>query len=266
VSVLPDPDFLHRLADIADAETLPRYRLPLDIETKERPGWTFDPVTEADRSAEVALRAAISATHPDHAILGEEYGETGSGSCRWVLDPVDGTRPFICGIPVWSTLIGFTVEGRARMGMMSQPFTGERFWATPDGAWGERAGKRYPLRTREVSDLSQAILHTTSPEHYDGALKHGLDCLTAAVRMIRFGGESYAVAMLAAGHIDLCLEPALQPFDIVALIPIIEQEGGVVTRLDGGRPESGGAILASATPELHVQALNAIAAGEIGNV
>ena len=116
MSVLPDPDFLHRLADIADAETLPRYRQPLDIETKERPGWTFDPVTEADRSAEVALRAAISATHPDHAILGEEYGETGSGSCRWVLDPVDGTRPFICGIPVWSTLIGFTVEGRARNG------------------------------------------------------------------------------------------------------------------------------------------------------
>ena len=165
------------------------------------------PITEADRSAEVALRAAISATHPDHAILGEEYGETGSGSCRWVLDPVDGTRPFISGIPVWSTLIGFTVEGRARMGMMSQPFTGERFWATPDGAWGERARNRYPLRTREVSDLSQAILHTTSREHYDGALKHGLDRLTAAVRMIRFGGESYAVAMLAAGHIDLCLEP-----------------------------------------------------------
>ena len=145
MSVVPDPDFLHRLADTADAETLPRYRQPLDIETKERPGWTFDPVTEADRSAEVALRAAISAIHPDHAILGEEYGETGSGSCRWVLDPVDGTRPFICGIPVWSTLIGFTVEGRARMGMMSQPFTGERFWATPDGAWGERAGKRFVL-------------------------------------------------------------------------------------------------------------------------
>ena len=112
MSVLPDPDFLHRLADAADAETLPRYRQPLDVETKGKA--RLDTVTEADRSAEVVLRAAISATHPDHAILGEAYGETGSGSCRWVLDPVDGIRPFICGIPVWSTLIGFTVEGVKR--------------------------------------------------------------------------------------------------------------------------------------------------------
>jgi histidinol phosphatase-like enzyme (inositol monophosphatase family) len=251
----PDDNFLHRLADVADAETLPRFRHQLDVTTKDKPDRTFDPVTEADRVAEEKLRAAIGAAYPDHAILGEEAGETGSGSYRWVLDPVDGTRPFICGLPVWATLIGLEQEGRAVMGMMSQPFTGERFWAGPAGAWIERRGKRQRLHTRDVGALSRAILHTTSPEGYGEPLKAGFERLRSAVLMTRFGGESYATAMLAAGHIDLCLEPSLHPYDIVALIPIVEQAGGVVTRLDGGRPEAGGAVLASATAALHKQAL-----------
>ncbi len=251
---LPSADFLHRLADVADRETLPRYRTDLAVESKTGESY-FDPVTEADRQAEMAIRAAIKAEYPDHAILGEELGQTGSGRYRWVLDPVDGTRPFICGLPVWGTLIGLTVDGRAELGMMSQPFTGERFWGTADGAWCERAGKRERLSTRDVGALSQAILHTTSPEHYHGALKQGFDRLTASVRMTRYGGECYATAMLAAGRIDLAVEPSLQPHDIVALIPIIERAGGVVTRFDGGRAEAGGAVLASANARLHEQAL-----------
>ncbi len=251
---LPDVGFLHSLADIADAETLPRYRSALVIENKPKEGWSFDPVTEADRQAEIAIRNAIQARYPDHAILGEEFGVSGTGPYRWVLDPVDGTRPFICGLPVWATLIGLTVHGRAEAGLMSQAFTGERFWAAGDGAWEERAGRRRRLATRDVGSLSQAILHTTSPQHgRDHAT--GFDRLAHAVRMTRYGGESYAVAMLAAGHIDLCFEPALQPYDIVALIPIIEQAGGVVTRLDGSRAEQGGAVLMSATPRLHEEAL-----------
>jgi len=258
---LPSADFLHRLADIADRETLPRFRTDLAVESKTGEGY-FDPVTEADREAEIAIRAAIDAEYPDHAILGEEFGLTGSGSCRWVLDPVDGTRPFICGLPVWGTLIGLTVDGRAEQGMMSQPFTRERFWATADGAWYEHAGRRQRLSTRDVGTLSRAILHTTSPDrHYHGELKQGFDRLAASVRMTRYGGDCYAMAMLAAGRIDLAVEPSLQPYDIVALIPIIEKAGGVVTRIDGGLAEDGGPVLASATAGLHAQALHLLNSG-----
>lgn len=252
---IPDAAFLHYLADIADAETLPRYRHDLAIETKPKEGYTFDPVTEADREAEIAMRAAIGERFPDHAVLGEEMGLTGSGHHRWVLDPVDGTRPFICGLPVWGTLIGLTVDGRAELGMMSQPFTGERFWADRDGAWTQRNGVRQPLATRDIGDLDQAILHTTSPEHFGDDLAAGFERLKAAVRMTRYGGECYAMAMIAAGRIDLAIEPSLQPYDIVALIPIIERAGGVVTRLDGSRAEAGGAVLVSATAALHAEAL-----------
>jgi histidinol phosphatase-like enzyme (inositol monophosphatase family) len=256
VAELPSADFLHRLADVADRETLPRFRTDLAVDSKFKEGYSFDPVTEADREAEIAIRVAIKAEYPDHAILGEELGQTGSGPYRWVLDPVDGTRPFICGLPVWGTLIGLTVDGRAKLGMMSQPFTGERFWATADGAWCERAGKRERLSTRDVGALSQAILHTTSPEHYHGELKQGFDRLAASVRMTRYGGGCYAMAMLAAGRIDLAVEPSLQPYDIVALIPIVEKAGGVVTRIDGGRAEEGGPVIALATAGLHAAALH----------
>jgi len=141
---------------------MPRYRTDIAVDTKVKEGYSFDPVTEADRAAEVAIRAEIGVHFPDHAIPGEEFGLTGSGRVRWVLDPVDGTRPFICGLPVWGTLIGLTVDGRAELGMMSQPFTRERFWADRDGAWTERDGVRRPLATRDVGSLDRAILHTTS--------------------------------------------------------------------------------------------------------
>lgn len=251
----PDTAFLHRLADLADAETMPRFRTELAVNTKFKEGYSFDPVTEADRQAETAMRAAIADQFPDHAILGEEIGLTGASPYRWVLDPVDGTRPFICGLPVWGTLVGLEHKGRAELGMMSQPFTGERFWADSEGAWTRRNGDRSRLSTRDVGVLSQAILHTTSPDHCPAVLKAGFERLSGAVQMTRYGGECYAMAMLAAGHIDLAFEPSLQPYDIVALIPIIEKAGGIVTTVDGGRAENGGAVLASATAGLHEQAL-----------
>ena len=261
---LPDISFFHRLAEAAETETLPRYRTNFDVDTKYKEGYTFDPVTDADRQAEVVIRALIGLEYPDHAILGEEFGLSGEGPIQWVLDPVDGTRPFICGLPVWGTLLGLMRDGRAEMGMMSQPFTGERFWGDASGAWGERNGNRYQLKTRDVGSLSRAILHTTSPEHYHGDLLVGFKRLQGQVRMTRYGGECYASAMLAAGHIDLCLEPSLQPYDIVALIPIIERAGGIVTRLDGGRAEVGGPVLAAATPALHAAALEILTAAADG--
>ena len=252
---LPDVQFLHRLADAADNETLPRFRQHLPVDNKAKADRDFDPVTDADRRAELVLRELIAREYPDHAILGEELGATGRGALQWVLDPVDGTKPFICGIPVWGTLIGITVEGRSELGMMSQPFTGERFWADAHGAWqrGPRGTAR--LSVSHVTDLSRAILHTTSPESYRGELRGAFDTLRWKVRMTRYGGECYAFAMLAAGLIDLCLEPSLQPYDIIPIIPIVEKAGGVVTRFDGRRAESGGAVLLSATPELHAKAL-----------
>ena len=255
MAVLPDTDFLFRLADAAAGETLPRFRTRLTIDNKPKPGFTFDPVTEADREAEKAIRAIITAEYPDHAVLGEEFGLSGEGPLRWVIDPVDGTRPFICGVPVWGTLIGLTLEGRAVMGIMSQPYIGERFWADRSGAWGQGPGGSFTLAVRDVGALANATLFSSAPELFRGGLKDRFAALSDQVRLTRFGADCYAFAMLAAGHVDLCVEAGLQPYDIVALIPLIERAGGIVTTFDGGRPEDGGDVLASATSRLHDEAL-----------
>ncbi|MEI2264704.1 histidinol-phosphatase [Erwinia sp. CGal63] len=256
----PELAFLHQLADVADQQTLPRFRSDEDlaIGSKPKEGFRFDPVTQADREAEKAMRALIDRDYPDHAIMGEEYGikpGTGGNAFRWVLDPVDGTRPFLCGLPVWGTLIGLLHHDRAVMGMMSQPFTGERFYADGSQAWAEGAYGKVRLQTRQAIPLEQAILHTTSPESLRQTSLN-FAALGEAVLMTRYGGECYAMAMLAAGKIDICVEFALQPYDIVALIPLIEQAGGVVTTPDGGRAEAGGAVIASGCPHLHQQILS----------
>lgn len=251
----PDSHFLHKLADAADAQTLPRFKTSLRIDCKSSLMGSFDPVTEADRAAETAMRSIITRYFPEHSILGEEFGETGKGDGQWVLDPIDGTRAFLCGMPMWGTLIGFMEQGRAVSGMLSQPFTGERFWADELGAWSGAATNPTPLATSGISDLSKAVLHTTSPEYFDDTSRDGFTRLSNSVRMTRYGGECYAAAMVAAGHIHLNFEPVLESHDVVALIPIIERAGGVITRLDGGRPEDGGAILASANEALHYEAL-----------
>jgi histidinol phosphatase-like enzyme (inositol monophosphatase family) len=258
VNEYPPISFFHRLADEASRETLPRFRTPLEISEKFKPGYRFDPVTLADKEAERVLREVISSEYPDHAILGEEFGETGEGPWKWVIDPVDGTRPFLCGIPVWGTLIGLMLEGRGVMGLMSQPFTQERFWADQEGAWAQDLSGTRRMRTRSTADLSRAILHTNSPERYGEFPDVRFESLRNSVQMTRYGGECYAFAMLASGQIDLCLELALQPYDIVALIPIIEQAGGVVTGLTGERAERGGHVLASANEALHERALKTL--------
>lgn len=250
---LPGREFLFRLADAADAQTMPRFRRRGIVDNKL--DGAFDPVTEADREAEKAIRAAIAAEYPGHAILGEEGGSSGEGPMQWVIDPIDGTRSFISGIPLWGTLVGFLVEGRARLGLMSQPFTGERFWA--DGTASFRADRsgRESNRTRRTLRIEAATLFTTSPRLFEGGLRERFEALEARARLTRFGADCYAFAMLACGQADLVVEAGLKPYDIAALIPIVEQAGGVVTTLAGGRAEGGGDILASATPELHERAL-----------
>lgn len=259
---LPEVAFLHELANAADRETLPRFRSGTDLGVSSKPkeGFRFDPVTVADREAEKAMRALIEQRYPDHAIMGEEYGVkpgAGDNAFRWVLDPVDGTRPFLCGLPVWGTLIGLLHHERAVMGMMSQPFTGERFYADGSQACAEGAYGKVRLQTRQAVPLEQAILHTTSPESVKQSSLN-FAALDKAALMTRYGGECYAMAMLAAGNIDCCVEFALQPYDIVALIPLIEQAGGLVTAPDGGRAEAGGVVIASGCPRLHQQILSVL--------
>lgn len=255
MTTLPDASFLFRLADAAAKETLPRFRTALSVDSKPKEGFTFDPVTEADREAEKAIRAIIEAEYPAHAILGEEFGLSGSGDHLWVIDPVDGTRPFICGVPVWGTLIGLQVRERAEIGIMSQPYTRERFWATPDGAFGDGPQGEKRLRVRDIGGLGNATLFSSAPELFKGGLKDRFQSLVDQVRLTRFGADCYAFAMLAAGHVDICVEPGLQPYDIVALTPLVERAGGVITTFSGDRPEEGGDVIAAATPRLHEAAL-----------
>lgn len=255
---LPDISFFHSLADAARSETLPRFRSALDlhVDTKPLMGCRFDPVTDADREAERVIRNLIQAEFPWHAITGEEFGQSGSGPVEWVLDPVDGTRPFLCGIPVWGTLIGLLQEGQAVMGMMDQPYTQERFWSDGKASWVASLQGQSRLSTRRDIEISQAILHTTSPDWIELHPSINFKKLSAETRMTRFGGECYAMAMVAAGKIDICFEPSLKPYDIVALIPIIEKAGGVVTALDGSTAEKGGRVIACGCPRLHEHALS----------
>jgi histidinol phosphatase-like enzyme (inositol monophosphatase family) len=259
-------EFFRRIAAAAAVETLPRFRQSGAVANKLEGG--FDPVTEADREAEQAIRALIRAEHPGHGLLGEEFGsENASSEHVWVIDPIDGTRSFISGIPLWGTLVGLTEKGDAVAGMMAQPFIGELFYATGKAAWyegpnsGEGGGKRRRLSTRKTTALSQATLCTTTPALFQGDRRVAYDRLENAVRLPRYGTDCYAYVMLAAGNIDLVVEVGLQPYDIVALIPIIEAAGGVVTEWNGGRAEDGGGIVAAATPELHAAAMEVLHAG-----
>jgi len=252
-------EFLRRIATAAAAETLPRFRSEGAVANKLATG--FDPVTEADREAERVIRELIRAEYPDHGILGEEHGaENLESRHHWIIDPIDGTRAFISGIPVWGTLVGLTIDGEAVAGLMSQPFTGELFYATGTGSRYEGPGGDRALVTRRVTALSDAILFTTTPALFKGEMRGRYDRLESHVRLARYGTDCYAFAMVAAGHVDIVTDPGLQSYDIAALIPIIEQAGGVVTRFDGGPAEEGGDVIAAATPELHAAAL-AILAG-----
>ena len=248
------PEFMRRIAAIAARETLPRFRLPGLVANKV--AGSFDPVTEADRETEKALCALIKTEFPDHGILGEEFGSERAGARHvWVIDPIDGTRSFISGIPLWGTLVGLTVDGDAVAGMMAQPFIGELFYATGDGANYEGPHGNLRLSTRSTTSLSEATLYTTTPAIFEPHRRGPFDRLERQVRLSRYGTDCYAYCMLAAGQIDIVVESGLYPYDVVGLIPIIEQAGGVVTDWDGGPAESGGGIIAAANGKLHAMVL-----------
>ncbi|HEY9010167.1 MAG TPA: histidinol-phosphatase [Devosia sp.] len=244
-------------ADIAASITLPRFRQGIAVDNKWEVG--FDPVTEADREAERVIRHLIGERFPEHSILGEEWEDkSGSEPYAWIIDPIDGTRAFITGVPVWGTLVGLTVEGRATAGLMAQPFTGEVYLSLPGEAHYHRGSERSTLKTSGITELGKAKLTTTSPDMF---LRPGRDLsgpwnrINEAVLTTRYGLDCYGYALMAAGHIDLVVEAGLKNVDICPLIPIIENAGGVVTTWDGGPAELGGNCVAAATPELHAAAM-----------
>jgi len=245
-------ELAHRLADISAAQILPHFR-NLDGVANKAKGAEFDPVTVADKGAEKAIRAAIREAFPGHGIVGEEFGETlGRDRYRWIIDPIDGTRAFIMGSPLWGTLIGLLESGRPVLGLMNQPFTGERFWAGADGAHYSGPGGKRVLTTRPCPKLDEATLTTTCPDLFgDGFERERFEAVSERALTRRFGGDCYNYCLLAAGHLDLVIEAGLQPHDIVALIPIVERAGGRVTQWDGSDAATGGRIVASGDPRLH---------------
>ncbi len=243
--------FVNDLATKSGQVILPFFRTSLSAEDKSR-GGVFDPVTEADRAGETAMRRMITTMFPAHGIVGEEFGaERADAEFVWVLDPIDGTRAFMAGLPLWGTLIGLMRNGAPAYGLMHQPFIGERFFgdggsASYAGPYGERR-----LTTRRCRSLADAIMSTTSPRLFDDGAMAAYERIESAVKLARYGYDCYAYCMLAAGHLDLVVESGLKSYDIVPLIPIIEGAGGIVTSWDGGSATQGGGIVACGDKRLH---------------
>ena len=259
-------DFIHRLADAAGAAALAGFRASIHVDNKGKAGAAaddvrrYDPVTEADRGAERAMRDLIEAAYPAHGIIGEEYGRRHEDAEHvWVLDPIDGTRSFIAGVPLWGTLIGLMENGRPALGMMAQPYIGERFFG--DGRTAHYRGPHGEgvLKTRKCPDLSDAILFTTTPALFNRDERPAYDAVERKVRLARYGTDCYGYCMLAAGQADLVIEAGLEAYDIVALVPIVEGAGGIVTTWTGASPSEGGRIVASGDPALHEAALRELA-------
>src|SRR5690606_5973763 len=191
-----------------------------------------------------------------HAIIGEEWGKTGEGRHSWIIDPVDGTRAFISGAPVWGALIGFAVDGVALAGAMGQPFIGETFLAVPGRSTYRRGGIARANVTSGETELAAARVFTTTPNLFDTpALKAKWQAIEAATRLQRFGMDCYGYALLAAGQADLVVEPYLNTYDIAALVPILREAGGAIACWDGSEPTKGGNVAAAATPQLLEKAL-----------
>jgi myo-inositol-1(or 4)-monophosphatase len=257
--------FVERLAQVSGEVILPFFRSAIRADDKSL-GGAFDPVTEADRGAEAAMRRLIAQTFPAHGVIGEEYGrDRPNAEYVWVLDPIDGTNSFVSGLPTWGTLIGLMHRGRPVYGMMAQPFTRERFYGdgkrassrtlapshgdAPPSGWATRS-----LHTRACASLKEATLMTTSPMLIQEADRAVYARVESKVRLTRYGGDCYAYCALAAGFVDLVIETSIKPHDVVALIPVIEGAGGVVTTWGGEDAAGGGRIIAAGDRAVYEEA------------
>lgn len=241
----------------AGALTLAHFRQSPIVVNKAAAGQQIDPVTEADRAAEAAIRAAITATYPDHGIVGEEAeARTGSGDWTWTIDPIDGTRGFVTGFIHWGMLLALSYRGAPVLGLVYQPYTGELWSGSRLGGAFERDADSRVLQVRNCEVLSGAALATTDPYLFVGAEARAFDVLRRQVALTRYGADCYAYCMLAHGQLDLVVESGLKPWDVCALIPLIEAAGGVISDWRGNACHGGGQVLAAATPALHAQALS----------
>ena len=258
-------DLACRLADAAGAAALPFFRTR-DLGTDNKGGdGGFDPVTAADRAAEGVIRAILAAERPEDGILGEEEApRPGTSGLTWVVDPIDGTRAFISGLPTWGVLIGLDDGTAGRIGIIDQPHIGERFVgvnsASAPSAWLSFRGEDHAMRTRPCRGLGEATLYTTSPDMFAPADWEGFRRVKARVRLARYGVDCYAYALVALGHVDLVIEAGLQAFDIAAPKAVIEAAGGVVTDWRGGDCRHGGQVIAAGDPRVHAEALEILRA------
>lgn len=250
----------HAVADAARPVTLRWFRAPaLAVDDKAEPG-AFDPVTVADRDAEAAMRAVLTRLRPEDGVIGEESGATaGRSGFTWVLDPIDGTRAFIAGAPTWGVLVAASDGVRPVVGVIDQPFTGERFEGVVSGAmrvarW-TRGDERRALATRPCARLEDATLLSTYPEIGDAAESAAFDAVRRRVRLTRFGLDCTGYALVALGCADLVIEAGLQPYDVQAVIPVVEGAGGVITGWKGEPCAQGGRVVAAGDPRVHDAAL-----------
>lgn len=253
------------LAKAAGAAIRPHFRSAMRVDNKTAQG--FDPVTAADREAETRMRELIAAERPGDAVHGEEFSNaTGRTGRTWILDPIDGTRAFIAGLPTWGTLIALVNGSKPVLGLMHQPVLGETFVADADGAFLIGHGTRTPLATRACESLALASAATTSPDAFEPREWEAFERLHGAVRAVRYGTDCYGYAMLAAGFLDVVVEAGLKAVDIAPFVPIVERAGGRVTDWAGepiaGRLTSGfaGDVIAVGDPELIGPVVAALAA------
>jgi histidinol-phosphatase len=249
--------FAHLLANASRSVIRPYFRRRIELTDKGKAGF-YDPVTEADRKAEEAIRELIGTHYPNDAILGEELGEKeGSSGFRWVLDPIDGTRAFIAGQPLWGTLIGLERHGVPLVGVLDQPFLDERFVGTSSETLLVREGTTEKMATRACVHLGAAVICTTHPmTHFSEDERARYLRVEKACLLSRYGGDCYGYALLAMGFIDLVIETDLKRWDVSALIPIVQGAGGIVSDWHGRPILDGGNIVAAGDARVHAEALN----------
>ena len=253
-------DFAVHLADLAAEQILPRFRTGVGTQNKSQAGG-YDPVTVADREAEAAIRREIRRVYPDHGILGEEHGfEAGSSSYTWVIDPIDGTRSFVLGQLHWGTLIALNDGAAPIIGLMRQPYTGETFIGSAEGAELRCGTSTTRLATRSESRLADVTVCATDPTMFgEAAHSRAFAGLAAQARAVRFGGDCYTPCLVAAGWADLVVEAGLKPWDVQPLIPIVQRAGGVITDWSGGPAERANEVIIAGNRELHAQVVAALA-------
>lgn len=245
----------HLLADAAAVETLHWFR-SCDLSADNKGAIGFDPVTQADKAAERAMRDVLARLRPDDGILGEEEEDIPSkNGLNWVLDPIDGTRGYLSGTPTWGTLIGVNQGAEPILGMIDQPYIGERFWGSGQRATLRHRGMEKPLTTRRTASLDQAILFSTFPEIGRDQDFQGFSQVAPRCKLVRYGTDCYAYGLLAAGQIDLVIEAGLHPYDIQGPMGVITAAGGIVTNWAGGSCAQGGQVIAAANRDIHAAAL-----------